>query len=147
VAGRIVVGVDGSEAAAAALRFGVEEARLRGATVVAVHAWTFLPPTALGEPGVIPVAASTLMGDLDVERTAAEKELDERIGAAIGDDVDVERIVSEGSPGDVLVEAADGADLVVVGSRGRGGLRSALLGSVSSHVVQHAPCPVVIVRG
>jgi nucleotide-binding universal stress UspA family protein len=112
-----------------------------------VHAWTFLPPTALGEPGVIPVAASTLMGDLDVERTAAEKELDELIGAAIGDDVDVERIVSEGSPGDVLVEAADGADLVVVGSRGRGGLRSALLGSVSSHVVQHAPCPVVIVRG
>jgi nucleotide-binding universal stress UspA family protein len=147
VAARIVVGVDGSEASAAALRFGVEEARLRSAIVVAVYAWTFLPPTALGEPGVIPVAASTLMSDLDVERTAAEKELDEAIEETLGADADVERVVSEGSPGDVLVEAATGADLVVVGSRGRGGLRSALLGSVSSHVVQHAPCPVVIVRG
>ncbi len=65
--------------------------------------------------------------------------------ASLGD-VTVERVVSEGSPGDVLVDAAADADLVVVGSRGRGGIKSALLGSVSSHVAHHAPCPVVIVR-
>ncbi len=54
VAGRIVVGVDGSEAAVAALRFAVEEAKLRDATLVIVFAWTFVPPAAVGEPGVIP---------------------------------------------------------------------------------------------
>ncbi len=146
VAGRIVVGVDGSEAAAAALRFAVEEAKLRDATLVAVLAWTFVPPAALSDPGVIPVAATTLMDDLGAERTGAERMLDEALTAAPPGDVPVERVVSEGSPGDVLVGAAAGADLVVVGSRGRGGIRSALLGSVSSHVAHHAPCPVVIVR-
>ena len=70
VAGRIVVGVDGSEAAVAALRFAVEEAKLRDATLVIVFAWTFVPPAAVAEPGVIPVAATTLMDDLDAERTA-----------------------------------------------------------------------------
>jgi nucleotide-binding universal stress UspA family protein len=140
------VGVDGSEAAAVALRWAVEEARLRGATVVAVHAWTFVPPAAVGEPG-FPVAAVSLMDDLEVERDAAGRLLDDTLAEVLGDaDVEVEKVVSEGGPGDVLVEAATGADLVVVGSRGRGGIRSALLGSVSSHVAQHAPCPVVIVR-
>ena len=145
MAGRIVVGVDGSEAGAAALRFGEEEARLRGASLVAVHAWTFIPPTAVGDPGVIPIAATTLMGDLDAERSAAERTLGDAVAEVLGD-VQVELVVSEGSPGDVLVEAAGNADLVVVGSRGHGGIRKALLGSVSSHVAGHAPCPVVIVR-
>jgi nucleotide-binding universal stress UspA family protein len=146
VAGRIVVGVDGSETAAAALRFAAEEAKLRDATLVTVFAWTFIPPAAIGEPGVIPVAATTLMDDLDAERTGAERLLDEALGEVPLGDLVVERIISEGSPGDLLVEAAADADLVVVGSRGRGGIRSALLGSVSSHVANHAPCPVVIVR-
>ena len=146
VAGRIVVGVDGSEAAVAALRWGVEEAKLREATVVAVFAWSFVPPAAIAEPGVIPVAATSLMDDLDAERTGAGRILDEALAQANLGDTQVEREVSEGSPGDVLVAAAADADLVVVGSRGRGGLRSALLGSVSSHVAHHAPCPVVIVR-
>jgi nucleotide-binding universal stress UspA family protein len=145
VAGRIVVGVDGSDASVAALRFGAEEARLRDARLVVVHAWTFVPTPAMGDPGVVPMAASTLMDDLAIERSGAERVLDEAITEALGS-ADVERVVTEGSAGEVLVEAAAGADLVVVGSRGRGGLRSALLGSVSSHVTQHAPCPVVIVR-
>ena len=145
MAGRIVVGVDGSEAAAAALRWAAEEAQLRGATLVAVYAWTFIPPAAVGEPGVIPVAAVTLMDDLGAERMGAERALDEAVAQSLGD-VEVEKVVSEGAPAEVVLEAAAGADLVVVGSRGRGGLRSALLGSVSSHVATNAPCPVVIVR-
>ena len=145
MAGRVVVGVDGSEPAAAALRFAAEEARLRGATLVAVHAWTFMPPAAVGDPGVIPVAAVTLMDDLEAERLAAAAFLDDAVTTALGD-AETETIAAEGSPGEVLVEAAQGADLVVVGSRGRGGLKSALLGSVSGHVANHAPCPVVIVR-
>jgi nucleotide-binding universal stress UspA family protein len=141
-----VVGVDGSETATAALRWAVDEASLRDATLVAVLAWTFVPPAAIADPGVIPVAATTMIDDLDAERTGATRALDAALDGVSTGGVQVERIVSEGSPGDVLVEAAAGADLVVVGSRGRGGIKSALLGSVSSHVAHHAPCPVVIVR-
>jgi nucleotide-binding universal stress UspA family protein len=146
MAGRIVVGVDGSEPATAALSWAVDEAALRDATLVAVLAWTFVPPAAVADPGVIPVAATTMMDDLDSERTGATRALEAALAGVPLGDVELERVVSEGSPGDVLVEAAAGADLVVVGSRGRGGIRSALLGSVSSHVAHHAPCPVVIVR-
>jgi nucleotide-binding universal stress UspA family protein len=146
MSGRIVVGVDGSETATAALRWAVDEASLRDATLVAVLAWTFVPPAAIADPGVIPVAATTMIDDLDAERTGATRALDAALEGVSTGGVQVERIVSEGSPGDVLVEAAAGADLVVVGSRGRGGIKSALLGSVSSHVAHHAPCPVVIVR-
>jgi nucleotide-binding universal stress UspA family protein len=145
MAGRVVVGVDGSELSAAAMRWAVEEARLRGATLVAVHAWTFVPPAAVGEPGVIPVAAVTLMDDLEIGRAAAEALLDDAV-SGVPADVEVEKLVGEGSPGEVLVEAGAGADLVVVGTRGRGALKSALLGSVSSHVIGHAPCPVVVIR-
>lgn len=55
--------------------------------------------------------------------------------------------VVEGHPAEALLDAADGADLLVVGSRGRGGFASALLGSVSQHVTHHARCPVVVIRG
>lgn len=55
--------------------------------------------------------------------------------------------VAEGNPAQVLIDASDGADLLVVGSRGHGGFTEALLGSVSQHCVQHAHCPVVVIRG
>jgi nucleotide-binding universal stress UspA family protein len=148
VADRIVVGVDGSEHGAAALRWAESEARLRGGTLAAVHAWTFTPPTAIAEPGLIPVAATDLMDDLTFERQAAENALDAALEDALGGAAgDVERVLSEGSPADVLVHESANAALVVVGSRGRGGIRGALLGSVSQHVAQHSRCPVVIVRG
>jgi nucleotide-binding universal stress UspA family protein len=146
MAGRIVVGVDDSEQSAAALRFAQDEARIRVAAVVALHAWSFVPPPALSEPGMIAMPAD-LVGDLDAERAAAERAVVDIVTRVLGDGAEaIECRAVEGDAGEVLAEASSGADLVVVGSRGRRGLRASLLGSVSSHVVQHAHCPVVIVR-
>jgi nucleotide-binding universal stress UspA family protein len=146
MAGRIVVGVDGSELGAAALRWAVEEARVREAALVAVHAWTFVPPAPIAEPGMLPIPGGELTGDLEAERRAAQTLLDDAVAGAIDQGVRVEPLLVEATPGEAIVAAAADADLVVVGSHGRGSLASALLGSVSHHVVRHAPCPVVIVR-
>jgi len=73
--GTIVVGVDGSEASHEALRFAVAEARLRDARVVAVHVWAFIPPTPIGDPGMMPMPAGDYPGQLEAERAAAEAEL------------------------------------------------------------------------
>lgn len=142
-----MVGIDGSELGSAALRWAIDEARLRSSTVVAVHAWTFMPPSALAEPGLMPMPAVDLPADVELAQRGARAVLDDGVAAAADEGVTVEPLLVEGSAGDVLVEAAAGAELVVVGSHGRGRLAAALLGSVSSHVVRHAPCPVVVVRG
>jgi nucleotide-binding universal stress UspA family protein len=147
MAGRIVVGLDGSELGAAALRWAVEEARLRKATVVALHAWTFVPSSPIGEPGMVPIPAGDLVGDLEAERRAAELILDHAVAGVAASNVELVPELVEAAPGDALVAASERAELVVVGSRGRGTLSAALLGSVSHHVVQHASCPVVVVRG
>ena len=146
--GTIVVGVDGSEPSHEALRFAVVEARLREARVAAVHVWAFIPPTPIGDPGMMPMPAGDYPGQLGAERAAAEAELEDALAAAFPDGVpgEVEARLAEGDPAEALVAAAEGADLLVVGSRGRTGIASALLGSVSRHVVSHAPCPVVVVK-
>lgn len=148
MAGTIVVGVDGSPASRAALVWAAEEAELRGARLVALHAWSFLPPAPMAEPGMVPMPAIDYAGTLEAERAAVEEELDEALTAAFpeGPPVAVERVLVEGGAAEALEEAAREADLVVVGSRGRSGLTAALLGSVSRHVLQHAPCPVVVVK-
>ncbi len=135
---RIVVGVDGSEGSLEALRFALEEARLRGGTVAALFAWS-IPFVADVPTGMLP----ELMDDF---RADAETLLEEQL-AAVGDSggVEIERIVVEGPPAQALVGAAEGAALLVVGSRGRGGFKGLLLGSVSSQCAHHAPCPVVVV--
>lgn len=142
---RIVVGVDGSEHASAALRWAVEEAALRGASLVAVHAWRFVPPPPIGAPDLLAIPVGDMAGDLEAERAAAERALESSIASVEGA-AGAERRLVEGDPAEVLVAEAQQATLLVVGSRGRGGLASALLGSVSSHVTHHAPCPVVVVR-
>ena len=136
---RIVVGVDGSEQSKAALRWAIEEARLRGAQVRAVYAWT-LPHVAAGT-GVLMVPA------LEELQRDGEEVLEAAIAEVATAGVVVERAAVEGSAARVLVEAAEGADLLVVGSHGHGGFAGLLLGSVSQQVAHHAPCPVVILRG
>lgn len=139
---RIVVGVDGSQQARAALAWAAEQARRTGAAVRAVTVWhvpaliysaTFGPPAEL-DPRELEAGA----------RQTLEEAIEELGDTAAG--IDIERRVREGHPADVLVEEAAGASLLVVGSRGIGGFREMMLGSVSHQCAQHAPCPVLIVR-
>lgn len=145
MAGRIVVGVDGSEHASAALRWAADEAKLRGSSLVALHAWVYLPQPPLGSPDLLAVPVGDIAGDLEIERGAAERTLDAALGE-LDAGVAIERKLVDGDAAEAILEEAAGADLVVVGSRGHGGFKTALLGSVSNHVIQHAPCPVVVVR-
>ena len=140
--GMIVVGVDGSEEAKAALGFALAEAKLRQAKLRVVHAWLF---GGAGFEGFFPAPVSEL-SDL---RRAAERALDATLRevAADASGVDVERHVVEGVPAAVLVEESRDAELLVVGSRGRGGFAALLLGSVSQQCAHHASCPLVIVHG
>lgn len=144
----IVVGVDGSETSRAALRWAAEEARLRSAPLVAVHAWSFIPPQPIGDPGMLAVPAGDLVGQLGAESDVAREVLAEAIADAFSDEpgIEVEQRLAEGDPGDALVDVSKDAELVVVGSHGRSGLKAALLGSVSRYVVSHAACPVVVVK-
>jgi nucleotide-binding universal stress UspA family protein len=145
--GMIVVGVDQSAGANAALRFALEEARVRQATLRVVHAWQFGYIGATGLEGWLPVAG----GELEDFRRGAEASLDQTLKEA-GADADtegltIERRVEQGQAATVLIEESQGADLLVVGSRGHGGFAQLLLGSVSQQCAQHASCPVVVVRG
>jgi nucleotide-binding universal stress UspA family protein len=135
--GRVLVGVDGSPASERALAWAVDEADRRDAELVLVHAWQY-PYELTSERfdrgrDLARVDAATLLE----QQVAAVRE---RRAAPVG-----ERLV-EGSAAEVLLDASDIADVVVVGSRGRGGFRSMLLGSVAQSVAAHATCPVVIVR-
>jgi nucleotide-binding universal stress UspA family protein len=138
--GTIVVGVDGSDGSIRALRFAVEEARLRNGELRVVNAW-HIPPAVYGA-GTAPANV-----DLDEFRQLAESALLKSVddAGAAGSGVTVTPILREGQPADVLCEEAKHADLIVVGSRGLGGFRGLVLGSVSQQVVHHAPCPVVVV--
>lgn len=143
--GLIVVGVDQSAGAHAALRFAVEEARLRQATLRAVHTWQFGYIGAAGLEGWVPAAGGTL----EDFHSGAETALDQ-ILSEVGTDVaglTIERRVEQGPAASILIEESEGADLLIVGSRGHGGFAQLLLGSVSQQCAQHAFCPVVIVRG
>ena len=141
--GVIVVGVDQSEGAKAALRFALEEARLRQAKLRVVHAWQFGYIGAPGFEGSLPAVG----GDLAEFHEAAEAALDETLRGVVADGVAIERRVDQGAAAPVLIEESRDADLLVVGSRGHGGFAQLLLGSVSQQCAQHAFCPVVIVRG
>ncbi|MGY1708802.1 universal stress protein [Geodermatophilus sp. SYSU D00758] len=135
--GRIVVGVDGSPASGEALRWAAGQARLTGGALHAVLAW-HVPVTygltVQAEPDQAAHGSRTLAACV--------------AGALDGEDAArVERDVVEGHPAAALLDAAEGADLLVVGRRGRGGFAGLVLGSVSRHVAAHAPCPVVVHPG
>ena len=135
---RIVVGVDGFESSRAALRWAIHQAKLTGAVVEAVTAWQVPAGSRL-----IPAA------DLPDYQDDARIILTEAIAGTcmVDPEVEVRPHVVEGRAAQVLVDASEGADLLVVGSRGHGGLAEALLGSVGQYCVHRAPCPVVIMRG
>jgi nucleotide-binding universal stress UspA family protein len=146
VEGRIVVGIDGSQHAAAALRWAADEAALRSATLEVVHAWSFFPPVTSADSGLVPMPWPESTEVLDATREGAERAAAEQVREVLGDEHEAVVTVTEGGASDVLSTAASGADLLVVGNQGRGNLASALLGSTSAKLADSAPCPVVIVR-
>jgi nucleotide-binding universal stress UspA family protein len=136
---RIVVGIDGSEHAIEALRWAIGEARLRGATIDAIDAWNY--------PYVAVPGANVPLHPRGDQAIDVEVELEEAV-AAVADEADgvtISSIVTEGVPAAVLCEAAEGADLLVIGSMGHSSLRERVLGSVGHDVLRHSPCPVVVV--
>ena len=135
----MIVGVDGSEAAQAALEWAIARTEQFG-PIRPVHSWDYpisvWAPSPFG-PGMAPPAA---------EMEAAAQEAAEKLVADLGDDVPHEApIVEHGDAGTVLVEAARDAELLVVGTRGRGPLRANVIGSVAGHCADHTPVPLVIV--
>ncbi|HEX6700934.1 MAG TPA: universal stress protein [Gaiellaceae bacterium] len=140
---KIVVGVDGSDPSRHALRWAVEEARLRGAEVVALHAYQVVVVPTDVTP-VVTLELPSLVTDL---RAAAEKIVEDAVREARRDgDVKITGQIVEDTAAEALIEAARDAELLVVGSRGLGELKALLLGSVSHRVVQQATCPVVVHR-
>lgn len=141
---RLVVGVDGSQESRAALRWAADQAVAHGARLEVVCAWelpfsglaTSYSPEPVGLPDAQEVAGR------------AEEALDQTLREVLGDDpaVDVERVVESGDPTTVLVRRSEGADLLVVGSRGHGGFGRLLIGSVSEKCVRHATCSVMVIR-
>ncbi|GGT40372.1 universal stress protein [Streptomyces chromofuscus] len=135
---RVVVGVDGSPSSYAALRWAVQYAQRVGGFVEAVHAWD--TPSAIGWSG--PAIDPEFDLEQARERFAAELRTVFRDEHPAG----LREELVEGDPSEVLIRASQGAELLVVGSRGRGGFARAMLGSVSQRCAQHAACPVVVVR-
>ena len=132
----VVVGVDGSAGSLRALAWAAEEARARKTVLKVVFAWTFLDqPEGTFDP--------------NYGEDQARAKLDEILAghAAELEGVDVEPTVVNDLPAAALLDQAKGADALVVGSRGLGGFRGLLLGSVSQQIANHAPCAVVIVPG
>lgn len=138
--GRIVVGVDGSDASIKALRWAVRQAELTGDTVETVNSWEY---PATGWASMMP----GMPEDFDPQAVATVA-LNEALEEALGGEgaAAVEKIVVIGNPAQTLLERSRGANLLVVGARGYSGFKATLLGSVSLHVAQHATCPVTVVR-
>ncbi len=140
---RIVVGIDGSEASRRALRWAIHEAKLRQVDLRVVHSWP--------SPYVVPGPNPRMRGSIDVveaEHRIAEELVERELEAAGARHaaVHIECRVVEGPAAETLLEAAEGADLLVLGSSRHGSLAGVVLGAVGQKCVVHAPCPLVIVR-
>lgn len=135
--GPVVVGVDGSPTSREAVRFAFRAAHLRNVPLVAVHAWSDLPVTTVWE------LTQTWESIQRQESETLAEWLSE--SQARYPDVPVEQVVVHDGPAHALLDRAGSAQLVVVGSRGRGGFRGLLLGSTSQALIHHAACPVAVV--
>ncbi|WP_410582552.1 universal stress protein [Amycolatopsis sp. lyj-108] len=135
--GPVVVGMDGSPASQAAVPFAFEAASSRDAPLVAVHAWSDLP--------------IATVWDLAADWGAIEQQETKLLAQWLAEyqtqypDVPVEQVVARDRPAHILLDHAKSAQLVVVGSRGRGGFRGLLLGSTGQALIYHAACPVAVV--
>ncbi|MBI00108.1 MAG: universal stress protein UspA [Acidimicrobiaceae bacterium] len=141
---RIVVGVEGSGYAREALIWAIEEAHHRGAIVEVVTCYspTYVP--AAPDLGYVPLDSFDLAAE--VEKMQSEVVDSAAAASAYGGDVEIRRILRKGRPADTLMTVAEGATMLVVGNRGRGGFAGLRLGSVSQAIAHHSPCPLVIVR-
>jgi nucleotide-binding universal stress UspA family protein len=138
---RVVVGIDGSDLSLEATAYAFRQASQRGLGLTVLHGWDANVVTSS-------VAMSALVEPW-AELAIEQEEITSAAVAASTEsypDVDVRSQVVQGRPADILIEASNGAELLVVGSRGRGGFRGLLLGSVSRHVLHRAHCPVAVVR-
>ena len=140
---RIVVGVEGSGYARAALIWAIEEAHHRDAVVEVVTCYspTYVP--AAPDLGYVPLDSFDLLSEVEKMQTEV---IESAVGCANHPEVEVRKIVKKGRAADTLMAAAEGADMLVVGNRGRGGFAGLRLGSVSQSIAHHSPCPLVIVR-
>lgn len=125
----IVVGYDGSEGADKALQWATREAGLRGGKLCILEAWS---PGEFGQ-------------DKEMESFASDQLKQKMTDALKDEDIEWEALTVKGSPAKVLVEHSADAEMLVVGSRGRGGFKGLLLGSVSQQVSQHSGAPVVVI--
>lgn len=141
--GRIVVGVDGSAPGNEALRWAARLAPALGATIQVVIAWQYpfeYPPL----DGTMPLPTLNWEDWEQISRDTVEKTIGEVFGDAPPAGLDT--IVEHGDPAQALLDAGNGATMLVVGSRGLGGFSGLLLGSVSRYVAEHATCPVLVVH-
>lgn len=138
--GPVVVGVDGSPTSDAAIGSAFDEASWRGAELVAVHSWLEYATDQMLDRGLDPGWAQVEQAETELlaQRLAGWQEK--------YPDVVVQRVVTQGRPVERLLEQADAAQLLVVGSRGHGGFAGMLLGSTSQALIQHATCPLLVVR-
>jgi nucleotide-binding universal stress UspA family protein len=134
---RVVVGIDGSGASRIALRWALNEARLHGAALDVVYVWHHLEADYLSGVKVRAELASA------ADELLAKVLVDEGLRSS---DVEVNPVAVEGPPTTMLLETARGADLLVLGARGRDGFAGMLLGSVAQHAAGRATCPVAVVR-
>ncbi len=139
--GKIVVGIDGSEGSAAALKWAANEAKLRGSSLQIVYSWQY-PLYVTSEPIYMPPPDKELI--IEGATSTAQKMVDDALLTEAGVNYTIE--TPQGRPGPEMVRLAEDADLMVVGSRGAGSVRELLLGSVSHYCAHHSPCPVVLVR-
>ena len=139
----VVVGVDGSKGASAAVAFAAQESALRKARLRIVAAWQ-IPIVTFGGGFAPPLTDEAF----DSFRVRAQGVADEALAAAkeLEPSIEAEALAVEGQASQVLLDQAAHATLIVVGNRGLGGFKSLLLGSVSQQVVHYATCPVVVVR-
>ncbi|QNE14571.1 universal stress protein [Pseudarthrobacter sp. NBSH8] len=140
----IVVGFDGSEHSQTALSWAVDEARQRDGQLRLITAWNRAPMA--WYPAVLETAAGGIADEESPEQIAGTLQAEALKSAADEGVTATGQVVNSDSPASAILDAAQDADLVVVGSRGHGGFPGLHLGSVSTQVIDHAPCPVLVVR-